>query len=155
MSTILVRPARPEDATEIAEVHLAARRAAMPYLPKIHTDDETWACVAQVVLPTPRVWVAESGGRVVGVAALDGKMLEQLYVHPGEQGRGIGSDLLANAKALSPSGLSLWTFQRNTRARAFYEQRGFTAIEFGDGSGNEEGKPDVLYRWIPALPPRG
>lgn len=155
MTPILMRPASPQDAEGIADVHLAARREAMPYLPEIHSDDETRAWVAQVVLPTQTVWIMESGERVVGVAALDGDMLEQLYVRPGEQGRGVGSQLLAKVKLLSPTGLSLWTFQRNTRACAFYEQRGFTAIEFGDGSGNEEGEPDVLYRWIPALPPRG
>jgi hypothetical protein len=29
----------------------------------------------------------------------------------------------------------------------FYERHGFMAIEFTDGSGNEEKEPDVLYRW--------
>jgi hypothetical protein len=33
------------------------------------------------------------------------------------------------------------------RARAFYERHGFVAIEFGDGSGNEAGQPDVFYEW--------
>ncbi|MDP9469922.1 MAG: GNAT family N-acetyltransferase, partial [Chloroflexota bacterium] len=98
MTPILMRPASPQDAEGIADVHLAARREAMPYLPEIHSDDETRAWVAQVVLPTQTVWIMESGERVVGVAALDGDMLEQLYVRPGEQGRGVGSQLLAKVK---------------------------------------------------------
>ena len=77
-------------------------------------------------------------------------MLAQLYILPGEQGRGIGSALLAKAMARRPAGMRLYAFQRNTRARGFYERRGFVAVEFGDGSGNEEGEPDVLYQWTPA-----
>ena len=43
----------------------------------------------------------------------------------------------------------LWTFEGNHRARRFYEQRGFVAVEFTDGSRNEERTPDVRYQWKP------
>ena len=33
--------------------------------------------------------------------------------------------------------------------RDFYERWGFKAVRFGDGSGNEEKCPDVLYEWRP------
>jgi GNAT superfamily N-acetyltransferase len=83
------------------------------------------------------------------VAALDGAMLTQLYVLPGKQGLGIGGALLDRAKERRPVGVALYAFQRNERARAFYERRGFVAVSCGDGSENEEGEPDVLYRWTP------
>ena len=146
----LIRPAERQDADAIAAVHRTSMREALPYLPDLHTADEDRAWVANVVLPHQEVWVAEAGGHVVGVAALDGDMLAQLYILPGEQGRGIGSALLAKAMARRPAGMRLYAFQRNTRARGFYERRGFVAVEFGDGSGNEEGEPDVLYQWAPA-----
>jgi RimJ/RimL family protein N-acetyltransferase len=41
--------------------------------------------------------------------------------------------------------LRLYTFQCNEGARRFYERNGFTAVAFGDGSGNEEGEPDIRY----------
>jgi GNAT superfamily N-acetyltransferase len=145
----LIRPAEARDADAIATVHRTAMREALPYLPDLHTAEEDRAWVANVVLPRQEVWVAEAAGRVVGVAALDGEMLAQLYILPGEQGRGIGSALLATAMARHPAGMRLYAFQRNTRARGFYERRGFVAVEFGDGSGNEEGEPDVLYEWTP------
>ena len=145
----LIRPAETRDADAIAEVHTVSMRDALSYLPELHTDDETRAWVANEVLPRQEVWIAEAGGRVVGVVALDGEMLAQLYILPGEQGRGIGSALLAKAMARRPTGMRLYAFQRNTRARGFYERRGFVAVELGDGSGNEEGEPDVLYRWAP------
>jgi GNAT superfamily N-acetyltransferase len=149
-SDFVLRPAGPRDADEIAEVHTVAMRTAMPYLPELHTDDETRAWVAEVVLPHQEVWVAEADGRVVGVASLAGDSLEQLYILPGYQGIGIGSALFEKAKALRPEGFTFYAFQRNARARAFYERRGCVAIAFGDGSGNEEGEPDVFYQWTPA-----
>jgi hypothetical protein len=56
------------------------------------------------------------------------------------------------AKELRPSGLTLWTFQRNARARRFYEERGFVASDFTEGSRNEESESDVLYAWLPNAP---
>jgi GNAT superfamily N-acetyltransferase len=146
-----IRPADPCDADAIAAVHRASMREAMPWLPDLHTPEEDRAWVAQSVLPHQQVWVAETAGRIVGVAAMDTEaMLTQLYILPGHQGAGIGSALLETAKAARPDGFSLYTFQRNTRARQFYEKRGFVPVVFGDGSGNEEGEPDVLYRWTPS-----
>jgi hypothetical protein len=40
-------------------------------------------------------------------------------------------------------------FQRNERARTFYERRGCHVVELTDGSGNEEREPDALYEWVP------
>jgi GNAT superfamily N-acetyltransferase len=146
---VTLRPATPDDADAIAVVHRAARREAMPWLPVLHSDEETRAWIRDVVQPRQAVWVAVREGQVIGVAALDGGMLEQLYVLPEAQGRGIGSTLLAKARHLCPGGLDLWTFQRNAAARAFYERQGFVAVETTDGSGNEEREPDVRYRWRP------
>jgi GNAT superfamily N-acetyltransferase len=90
---------------------------------------------------------------VVGFIALEGDHVDHLYIAPSFQGRGIGDKLLALAKELRPGGLTLWTFQRNARARRFYEARGFVASEFNDGSRNLEREPDVRYVWLPnALP---
>jgi len=146
--TVQLRPACAEDADAIAEIHLCARREAMPWLPVVHSDDETREWVATIVLPNQDVWVAESDGRLAGYVTLDGAELNDLYVRPGMQGKGAGSALLAKAMELSPGELSLWTFQRNDLARRFYEHRGFTAVEFTDGSGNDEREPDVRYRWL-------
>ena len=155
MKRIRIREAAASDADAIAEVHTASRRDAMPYLPELHTDADTRSWVANVMLPAQQVWVAEIDGRVVAYAAVDPPWLEHLYVLPDAQGAGIGSALLANAREASPDLLVLWTFQRNAAARAFYERRGFVAVEFTDGSGNEEQEPDVRYEWRPVADPNG
>jgi GNAT superfamily N-acetyltransferase len=90
---LILRPATLKDADAIASVHIAARRAAMPWLPDLHSDDETRAWIGDVVLPRQVVWVAVRDGQVAGVAALDGSVLEQLYVLPEAQGQGIGGAL--------------------------------------------------------------
>lgn len=142
-----LRRARPEDAAAIADIHLRSRRHGLPYLPELHTDAETRFWVAEVMLPQQDVWVAEVAGAVAGFAALHEGWLEHLYIAPEHQGRGLGHALLDLAMARNPGGLQLYAFQRNDRARRFYEQRGFVAEWFGDGAENEEGEPDVRYRW--------
>ena len=64
-------------------------------------------------------------------------------------GQGIGTKLLDLARAELRPPIRLYTFQANERARCFYESRGFRAVAFGDGTGNEEKCPDVLYEWRP------
>jgi ribosomal protein S18 acetylase RimI-like enzyme len=145
-----LRPAQPSDVEALVEIHMSSLRQAMPWLPQLHTREETVWWMGHQVLGRLRVCVAESGGLVVGYAALGPGELEQLYVRPGHQGRGVGSLLLKHAKTLEPQGLELWVFQRNTRARAFYEAHDFQAVSFTDGSRNEEREPDARYAWKPA-----
>jgi GNAT superfamily N-acetyltransferase len=142
-----IREAEPGDAPEIAEVHLAARRDAMPYLHRPRTDDETRDYFRRVVGDPPAVWwVPQVGDEIVGYMLIDGEDLDHLYVRPGRQRRGIGLSLLNKAKTLSQHRLLLWTFQRNTNARAFYESQGFRSVECTAGH-NEENEPDVKYEW--------
>lgn len=148
MGRVRLRRATPADAAAIAEIPLTARRGSMPRLAVVHSDEETGRWVREVVMEEQEGWVAVGDGEegVLGIAALGGATREQLYVHQAVRGRGIGGALLARAKERRPGGLDLWTFQRNGRARAFHENRGFDAVEFGDGAGNEEREPDVRYR---------
>jgi ribosomal protein S18 acetylase RimI-like enzyme len=141
--------ANPQDAADIADLFLASRADALPYLPKLHSDDETRGWIANTVMRRCRVWVARREGRILGFLALDGEDLDQLYLRPGCYRQGIGARLLAIAKRESPARLHLYAFQRNIRACAFYEAHGFRVVNRNDGSRNEEGEPDVLYEWTP------
>ena len=143
------RRANAADAPEVATVYIASRRGAEAWLPTVGTDDEIRGFVVDKMVPEQETWVAEDGGRIVAVMVLGVDMVDQLYVAPGEQRRGIGDAMLAHAKHLRPAGLRLWAFQRNAPARRFYEARGFIAIQFTDGATNMEREADVLYRWTP------
>lgn len=140
----------PADAAAIAHVHIASREATMPYLPpRKRTDAQVEAWVGDVVLPRSAVWVAEASGEVVGYAAVHDGVLDALYLLAGVRRRGIGTALLRAALAANPGGLSLFVFQKNTDARAFYAHHGFTVTAAGDGSGNMEGEPDLAMRREP------
>ena len=148
---VTVEQASPRDAGEIAALYLASRAAALPYLRRVHSDDEVRDWIATIRLATGETWVAREAGRILGFLCLDGEDLDQLYLLPGELRRGIGSLLLAKARELSPERLHLFTFQRNTAARAFYERHGFRLVDLNDGERNEEGEPDALYEWRRSL----
>jgi len=82
----------------------------------------------------------------VAYMAISGDFIDQLYVDPDHQRKGIGQTLLGHAMALSPDHLWLYTLQINTGARAFYEKNGFQAVKFGI-SPAPESEPDVEYHW--------
>ena len=141
---MILRPARAADAQAIAIVHRTAMHVSLSFLPELHTPEEDLAYFADRFLPANSVWVAEAGDKVVGYIGFDDAMINHLYILPEHQGQGIGARLLDKALADGRT-KRLWTFQANLRARAFYEARGFVAVEFTDGAGNEERTPDVCY----------
>jgi ribosomal protein S18 acetylase RimI-like enzyme len=144
-----LRAARAGDADRIAEIHLTARRTAMPWLARPHTDEETRTWVRGVLVPSGAVTVAERQGQVAGYTAVTDGWLEHLYVDPAAQGRGIGSALFAHAQALQPRGFRFWVFQRNTPALAFYARHGCVEVRRTTGEDNAEREPDVCLRWAP------
>jgi GNAT superfamily N-acetyltransferase len=115
--------------------------ALLDFLPQLHTHDESIAFFARCVGAGDAYLL----GR--GFANLEGDWLTHLYVHPDEIGTGVGHALFEYVKTLRPKGFRFWVFQQNERARRFYEAHGAVAVEFTDGSGNEEKTPDVMYRW--------
>ncbi|MFG2633061.1 GNAT family N-acetyltransferase [Streptomyces sp. NPDC048362] len=147
---VVLRRAVADDARAAADVWLRSFAAALPTVVQPRTDDEVRDYMRDVVVPLREMWVAEAAGAgIVGLLVLDGKTLSQLYLDPGWRGRGLGDRFVALAKKRSPGGLTLWTFQVDKPAHRFYERHGFTAVEFTDGSDNEEREPDVRYVWRP------
>lgn len=146
---VSLRPAQPADAAAVAEVYLDAVRSALGYLRLAHTDDEVRAYFREVVLPRLRVLVAVHDGAVVGFGAHADGQLDHLYVRPDVLRQGIGTALLEQIKAESPAGLTLFAFQRNWPARAFYRRHGFVVTAFASGADNEEHEPDLTLHWAP------
>ena len=145
-----IRLAEAADAATIAHIHMASRAAAMPYLPPQKRDhDQVSRWVEDVLLTSCHTVVAVREAEILGFAALDGDMLEHLYLRPDARRQGIGTLLLDEVKRRSPGGVSLRVFQQNTAARAFYEAHGFTVLDTSDGRRNMENLPDMTLRWSP------
>lgn len=132
-----------------AQVHRIAFDQAMPWLVGLHTPEEDRWFYRERVFATCRVWGRFDNEVLSGIIAFRDGWVEQLYVLPAAQGRGVGTELLDVAKRACGR-LELWTFQRNVTARLFYEVRGFALVEETDGVRNEENEPDARYVWMRA-----
>jgi ribosomal protein S18 acetylase RimI-like enzyme len=110
------------------------------------SDDQVRA-----VMRDDLVFVAREGSHSAGYVALRhdrperAVVIEQLFVAPGHEQRGIGHRLLAHAEgwAISEgaSTLRIVTEEGNWRARRFYLRAGFVPVE-----------PELLELTLPQLP---
>jgi putative acetyltransferase len=141
-----LRRARIDELPDIAKIHRLAFSRALPHLRVRHSPADDLNFYSTAIFPHSELRVLEWSGMIVGFIAFRSGWVEQLYIHPDCQGRGLGSRLVTVAQESSDT-LRVWTFQANVGARAFYESHGFQVERETDGSGNEEREPDVLYCW--------
>jgi GNAT superfamily N-acetyltransferase len=134
------------DMDAAAHVHRTAFDRALPTLAGLHTPEEDRWFFRERVFNTCEMWGAFDGDAITGMLAFREGWIDQLYVLPEAQRRGLGTALLQVAQNASDR-LQLWTFQRNAQARRFYEARGFALVQETDGAQNEEKEPDALYLW--------
>ena len=117
-----------------------------PWMPRLHSREEDLGfCLHLIGLGGVRL--LRGPGGIAGWLARQGEVISGLYVAGNRRGQGHGRCLLDDAKALSPGRLSVWTFQANAGARRFYGRAGFAEVELTDGSGNDEGLPDLHLAW--------
>jgi GNAT superfamily N-acetyltransferase len=138
----VIRRATEADVEEIVAI-FEPSFALFDFLTKLHTHEENLAWFAGAVREG-EAYILDRG-----YALLRGDELSHLFVHPDAIGMGIGHALFEHVKTCRPGGFDFWVFQQNNRARRFYEAHGAVAVEFTDGSGNEEKTPDVRYEWRP------
>jgi len=137
-----VRRATPGDARAIAEVHVAAWRAAYPgvipqeVLDTLDVDERERRWEQSTAADGYAVFVADRDGRIVGFTGvgpcqeLDATgELFTIYVHPDSWGTGAGLALMETAVdwlAEQWPEAVLWVAEENPRARRFYERYGWT-----------------------------
>lgn len=142
---IVLREARVADAAALAEIHIAAWRAAyrglMPdeYLAALSLDERTrmWSSVLARPSPAKSV-IAEIDGAAAGWCrfgptrdeeAAEVAEIYALNIHPQFWRRGAGRALcehaLHEAAVREHTTLTLWVLSGNQRARRFYESIGF------------------------------
>jgi GNAT superfamily N-acetyltransferase len=127
-----LRDATAQDAAAIAEVFSASFRL-LTFLPMLHTAEEERWFISDMILRECKVMIAEDESGIVSFLARHGEEIRLLHTRPDRIGAGAGTQLIEAAKNSGVAALELWCFQANTRARRFYEARGFRAIRFTDG----------------------
>ena len=142
MGAVHLRAARPADAAACGAI-LQDWLDETPWMPDLHTLDETVGFCGRLIARAA-VTVAEREA-VCGFVARADAEIDALYVAADARGAGVGSQLLKREKAETET-LTLWTFQANTGARAFYARHGFAELARTDGE-NDEGLPDVKLGW--------
>lgn len=144
MTARRLRPAQPTDAGTVGAI-LSAFIDETPWMPRLHSRAEDIGFAGHMI-EQGWVTVAEEAGAVTGFLARNADDIHALYVAPAVRGQGCGTALLGAAQSQTEA-LTLWTFQANIRAQAFYRTHGFVEVERTDGSGNDEGLPDIRLIW--------
>ena len=157
-----VRPARPEDARRLGEIHVETWRATYPgvmpqeLLDSLSVDAREQLWKEWIPNPEVAVFVAESAGEVVGFVSIGPCLtvpelgeLYAIYVVPEAHGKGAGPALMEAAVASLGERWDeaiLWVATENPRARRFYEREGWiTDGERVESFGGAE-VPETRYR---------
>jgi putative acetyltransferase len=105
------------------------------------------------ILPAAQIVIAEAeaaGGTImIGFVTVDPRTgyLDQIVVDPQRWGLGIGAALIAQAKRISPTAITLDVNTDNLRAIAFYKRCGF--VISGVGTNPMSGRPVHRMSWQP------
>lgn len=145
----MIRIANENDSDAIVDLCLTSRKKHMSFAQPAHTEAEIRQWMREELIPNQMVSVLEENAEIKAMIATTedetGSSISHLFVEAQNVGRGFGGTLLEKAISELKKPIRLYAFQENHRARRFYEKYGFRAIQFTDGSANEEKCPDVLY----------
>lgn len=143
---IKTRIATLEDYSVIAGIFTPSRRL-LDFLPERYGGAEDRWFIANIILRECDVTLASLDGAPAAFLAREGSEIRLIHTHPNCLNNGLGAHLIKRVKQTGERVLELWCFQKNWGARRFYERHGFKPIEHTDGAGNQEGEPDIRYRW--------
>jgi putative acetyltransferase len=90
--------------------------------------------------------VAEQSGALIGFVTIDPSgYLDQIVVGTDHWGSDLGNTLIAEAKRLSPHGITLKVNADNARAIRFYERNEF--VQAGEDVNPTSGRPVLRMAW--------
>ena len=135
-----VRRGTKADAPRALEIWRDAVDATHQFLSPEHRADIDAIVIEW--LPTADLWlVDDENGRPVGFLAMDGNLIDALFVDPEVHGRGYGTALLNQALKLAPDAV-VDASEQATNALPFYEARGF--VRTGRSETDPGGRPYPL-----------
>ena len=143
LEQITIRPAALPDAETIARIHVDSwRQAYAGYVPQAYLDsievsesETMWSDV--LIQPETNVLLAQASGRTLGFASVgpakdeDAEPIDltlyTMYLDKEAWGLGVARLLMKSVDDLisAEAAMTLWVFEKNARARKFYERNGF------------------------------
>jgi ribosomal protein S18 acetylase RimI-like enzyme len=141
-----LRPGHSKDAVAIGDVWFDSWMSTKPTNPIVTNADLVKRAYNELA-GRWEVTIVEADHKVIGFLAVAPaeQRLDQLYVAPSAQRRGIGAELLTVAKRRFPGGFWLKVDGRNERARKFYEREGLTLAR----TEIEDGRERMIYSFEP------
>lgn len=141
------RAAQRGDLDRVAQVWHASAAAAAGAAPEVPAVEDLRARIDAELAGAWTLFVASQENCIVGMLAVNKaeRILDQLFVSPSMQRRGIGKTLLKRAMVEMPAGFTLRTASVNVNARAFYERMGLRLLSEGSHPGR--GHPVCFYGW--------
>ena len=125
----MIIPVDQTNLSEAAAVHAAAWREShrafcTPEFVEQHTTERQAAYLKRKLDANSRIFLLVED-EPKGVVSVTGRLIEDLYVLPEQQGRGYGTKLLRFAAAIADGTPTLWILGNNAGARRLYERLGF------------------------------
>ena len=139
---MIIRRGTPDDVPRALEIWRSAVDATHQFL-----SPEDRAAIDVLVreqfLPNAELWLAvDEDDRQMGWLAMDGDMIDALFVDPTAHGLGYGTELLNHAFTLDPPARTVDASEQATNAVPFYLSRGFRII--GRSETDPHGRPYPL-----------
>lgn len=138
----MIRALQREDINRVADIWLDTNLKAHYFIPA-----QYWKSNYDLVkgmLSQAEVYVYESNQGIQGFVGLNGEYIEGIFVSDEMQSRGIGKFLLNFIKDRRTK-LRLNVYQKNTRAKHFYQREGFE-IQC-EGLDEVTGEKDYVMIW--------
>jgi putative acetyltransferase len=145
-SAFHLRPYRADDEDAAIALWLETWQQAYPsidFAARLAWWRERWR---NELVPRAAIVVAEQSGALTGFVTVDPSgYLDQLVVGTNYWGSDLGNTLIAEAKRLSPDGISLKVNADNARAIRFYERNGF--VHAGEDVNPTSRRPVLKMAW--------
>ena len=127
---IEITPACTGDLETAGQIHAEAwrdshRAFCTPEFVALHTPERQSRYLADKVARGSRLYLLRADGEAVGVVTVTESLIEDLYILPGWQNRGLGTALLRYAVGQCDGAPTLWILENNAGAERLYRREGF------------------------------
>ena len=128
---MLIEPVTPQNLFLAAQIHAVSwqdshRAFCSEAYDRAHTAQRQAARMQEAMARGARFFLLTDGSPK-GVVSVQGSLIENLYILPGEQRKGYGTRLLRFAEQQCDGQPTLWVLNNNPCARALYERLGYRA----------------------------